>query len=314
VKFDLILPGASHIPTLMPWSHHLSADGFRAVLSTADELGYHAVLISEHLGTPHFEVPRLGAFWHEPMALMAFCAACTQRIRLDHAVLVLPYHHPLRLAKSLATIDLLSGGRVEVSVGVGHAVAEFAAMNVPFAERGALTDEILAALDTLWTQDEPEHHGTYFDVGGLAVEPKPVQKPRPSIHVGGNSKPALRRAARFEGWQPNPTNFSIEEIPPLLDYLRAQPDFAGKEDSYEVTWLEPPAGAELPTGFAGASAVQLRAYGDRLLEAYTGEYTQIGITRTVPDAPGIASLPEYLDFLRWFDDTVGAALVVPTAT
>jgi alkanesulfonate monooxygenase SsuD/methylene tetrahydromethanopterin reductase-like flavin-dependent oxidoreductase (luciferase family) len=203
---------------------------------------------------------------------------------------------------------------VNVSVGVGHAVAEFEAMGVPFAERGAMTDEILAALDTLWTQDEPEHHGRYFQISGLAVEPKPVQKPRPPIHVGGNSKPALRRAARYDGWQPNPTNFTIEEIPPLLDYLRSQPDFAGKEDTFEVTWLKQPTGVELPSGFAGATPDRLRAYREQLLEAYSGQYAEIGITRTVPDVPGIESLAEYLDFLHWFDEEVGAAVAVPTGS
>jgi len=311
MKFDLILPGVSHIPTLMPWSHHLGAEGFRQVLGTADACHYNAVLISEHLGMPHFEVPRLGAFWHEPLALMAFAAAYTTRLRVDHTVLVAPYHHPLRLAKTIATIDLLSGGRVNVSVGVGHAVAEFEAMGVPFTERGAMTDEILAALDTLWTEDRPEHHGKYFQISGLALEPKPVQQPRPPIHVGGNSKPALRRAARYDGWQPNPTNFTIEEIPPLLDYLRSQPDFAGKEDTFEVTWLKQPQGVELEGGFAGAGPGRLRAYREQLLEAYEGQYAEIGITRTVPDVPGIGSLAEYLDFLRWFDEEVGAPVTVP---
>ncbi|MGI5132263.1 TIGR03619 family F420-dependent LLM class oxidoreductase [Pseudonocardia sp. CA-107938] len=307
MQFDLILPGVSHIPGLMPWSHHLGAEGFRQVLAVADELRYGAVLISEHLGMPYGEVPRLGPFWHEPLSLMAFAAAWTRRIRVDHTVLVAPYHHPLRLAKTLATIDLLSGGRVNVSVGVGHAEQEFAAMGVPFRERGALTDEILAALDTLWTADEPEHHGKYFEIAGLALEPRPVQKPRPPIHVGGNSKPALRRAARFDGWQPNPTNFTIEEIPPLYDYLRAQPEFAGKADSFDLTWLKQPVGVRLPSGFADATPAQLRSYREQLLDAYCGRYVDVGITRTVANAPGISSLPEYLDFLRWFDAEVGSA-------
>lgn len=254
---------------------------------------------------PLFEVSRLGPYWQDALSVMAFAAAATHRIRLDAAVLVLPYHHPLRLAKALATIDVLSGGRVNVSIGVGHAEQEFAAMGVPFRERGARSDEILEALTTLWTAELPAHRGTYFEITGLAVEPRPLQKPRPPIYIGGNSKPALRRAARFDGWQPNPTDFTLEEIPPLLDYIREQQDFAGKEDSFDVNWLKSPAGVILRNGFADATARELSGFRDELIEAYSGAYRQAGITRAVVEPPGpVGSEQEYLDYLRWFAEEV----------
>jgi len=204
MDFDVALPGTNHIPGVHTWAHSLDPEGFRRILAAVDELGYRTVTVAEHLAMPHFEVPRLGPYWQDALSVMAFAAAATRRIRIDATVLVLPYHHPLRLAKALGTIDVLSGGRVNVSVGVGHAEREFVALGVPFAEFGAVTDEILAALDTLWTAQHPEHRGKYFEIAELAVEPTPLQKPRPPIYVGGNSKPALRRAARYEGWQPNP--------------------------------------------------------------------------------------------------------------
>ncbi|MEU1957137.1 TIGR03619 family F420-dependent LLM class oxidoreductase [Nocardia rhamnosiphila] len=309
MKFDVVLPGSNHIPDLHPWSHSLDANGFRRILTTLDESGFHAVSVSEHLAMPQFEVPRLGPYWQDALSVMAFAAAATRRIRLDAAVLVLPYHHPLRLAKSLATIDVLSGGRVNVSIGVGHAEQEFAAMGVPFRERGARSDEILEALNTLWTAELPEHRGKYFEITGLAVEPRPLQKPRPPIYVGGNSKPALRRAARYDGWQPNPTDFTLAEISPLLDYLRDQREFAGKEDSFDVNWLKSPAGVTLCHGFAGATAGELNGFRDELIEAYSGGYRQAGITRTVVEAPRtVGSEPEYLDYLRWFAEEVAPAV------
>ncbi|GAA1267776.1 TIGR03619 family F420-dependent LLM class oxidoreductase [Pseudonocardia aurantiaca] len=305
MKFDVILPGTNHIPGMYEWAHRLDADGFRRILGEIDALGYATVAVSEHLAMPLFEVPRLGPYWQDALSVMAFAAAATRVVRIDAAVLVLPYHHPLRLAKALATIDVLSKGRLNISVGVGHAEQEFATLGVPFAERGKITDEILVALATLWTDPRPEHRGAYFEITGLAVEPTPLQKPRPPIYIGGNSKPALRRAARHEGWQPNPTDFSLAEIPPLLDYLREQPDFAGKAETFDINWIKPPGGAVLPGGFAEAGGTELKGHRERLVDAYSGEYRELAITRTVVEPPpAIASEGEYLDFLRWFAEEV----------
>ena len=309
MKFDVILPGTNHLPGVYDWAHDIGGDGARRILSALDSLGYFSVSVSEHLGMPHFEVERLGSYWQDTPTVMAFIAAATRTVRIDTAILVLPYHHPLRLAKALATIDVLSGGRVNITVGVGHAEQEFVALGVPFAERGALTDEILEALTTLWADEAPEHSGKYFDIRGLAIAPRPVQKPRPPIYVGGNSKPALRRAARHDGWQPNPVGLTVSEIPRLLDYLRSQPGFAGKERSFDVNWLKPPVGVEPVGGFTAAGPAELRSYRDRLVEAYVEQYPALGITRTsVEPPPGIGSEEEYLDFLRWFATQVMPAV------
>ncbi|MCO1655550.1 TIGR03619 family F420-dependent LLM class oxidoreductase [Pseudonocardia humida] len=311
MDFDVILPGTNRIPGAHGWAHALDADGFRRILAVVDRLGYRSVSVSEHLAMPHAEVPRLGPYWQDALTVMAFAAAATRRVRIDAAVLVLPYHHPLRLAKQLATIDVLSGGRLNISVGVGHAVAEFEALGVPFARRGAIADEILDALRALWGQERPRHRGERFAISGLAVEPTPLQRPRPPIFVGGNSKPALRRAARHDGWQPNPVRFTVGEIPPLLDYLRSQPEFEGKAATFDLNWLKSPTGARLPGGFAGAGPAVLAEHRDRLVEAYRGEYRSIGITRTVVEPPrSLASEGEYLDYLAWFTEEVVPA--VPT--
>jgi len=310
MDFDVLLPRTNKTPGRWPWADKLDTDGVRRILADIDELDYRSVLICEHLAMPYFEVPRLGPYWEDALSVAAFAAGATRRVRIDFAVLVLPYHHPLRLAKSLSTIDVLSDGRLDVSIGVGHAEQEFAALGVPFRERGAITDETLDAVETLWIQDRPEHLGKYFDISGLAFEPKPVQKPRPPIYVGGNSKPALRRAARYEGWQPNYTHFTIDEVPPLLDYLYSRPEMAGKEDSFAINWFTKPAGVDLPDGFAAASPTQLRAYRDQLLDAYSTTFRAARVTRTVAEPPAaIASEDEYRDYLRWF-----SAEVIPAAS
>lgn len=305
MRYDILLPGSSHVPGVDEWAHQLDADGFRRILQGLDHLGFHAVLVSEHAGMPHRQVPRLGGYWQDPLAVMAFAAGVTRRLRMEPCVLVLPYHHPLRLAKMVATIDVLSGGRVGLSVGVGHARREFEALGVSFERRGALADEVLAALVTLWTEPEPVHRGEFFTIEGLAVEPRPVQRPRPPILVGGNSRPALRRAARYDGWQPMAMGLTPADLPPMLDYLCAQPEFAGKDHTFEVSWTGRVPGVELESSFAAAGPARLRAYRERHLEQMGG-FDSLGISRlTVHAPPSISGVTEYLEFLHWFADEVG---------
>ncbi len=309
MKFRIALPGNNHIPPAndhvpeaADWVPGLMAPDFQEVATLIDGLGYDAITTSEHLAMPYEEVPRLGPFWMHALSVMAFVAGATKRVRVDASVLVLPYYHPLAFAKALSTIDVLSGGRLDVSIGVGHAVQEFKVLDVSFDERGAITDEILEATLTLWSEKEPVFHGAHFDIDGLAFEPKPVQTPRPPIYVGGNSKPALRRAARFEGWQPNPTTFSVEEIPPLLEYLHDQPDFAGKEDSFEVYWVGTIPGVDRPA-FGDLSDAGRAGYQDQILDRL-GYLATVGVTGTSVPIPVTRSLDEYVEFVTWFSDEV----------
>jgi probable F420-dependent oxidoreductase len=306
MKIHVAIPGNNHIPGTPVWSWQLSPADFRTIAGTVDELGFDALSTSEHFAMPYFEVPRLGPYWLHALSVMAFIAGATERVHIDTHVLVLPYHQPLALAKALSTIDVLSGGRLNVSVGVGHAEAEFAALGVPFTERGARSDEILEAMEILWRDDEPVFHGRFYDIEGLAFEPKPIQRPRPPIYIGGNSNPALRRAARYDGWQPNPSHITFEEIAPLFDYLRSQPTFAGKEDTYELDWLPSPQLWEGGT-FAGGGEAERRAYRDRQLEWFA-HLASHDVTRNTLPLPPTDSLAEYLDYLAWFAAEVAPEL------
>jgi probable F420-dependent oxidoreductase len=134
---------------------------------------------------------------------MAFLAGCTERLRLLASVMVVPHRPAMLTAKMLATIDVLSKGRLILGAGAGWMKEEFALLGAPFEERGKVTDEYLAAFQELWTKDAPAFNGTHVNFSDLLFYPKPVQKPLPPIWIGGESGPALRRAIRFaDAWYP----------------------------------------------------------------------------------------------------------------
>lgn len=185
-----------------------------------ESLGFDYLTLTDHLVVPDMRTPgypysESGEFYqpdpghrHEQLTAAAWIAAQTQRIRLVLAVLVVPHRPAVLAAKMLATVDVLSGGRLVVGIGAGWLKAEFdAAVTTPFAERGAVTDEYLDAFRTLWTEPQPRIGGRYVTMQGLLFEPKPVQKPYPPIWVGGESGPSMRRAARIgDAWYPIGSN------------------------------------------------------------------------------------------------------------
>jgi probable F420-dependent oxidoreductase len=172
--------------------------------SRAEALGLDSVWVHDHVFNVGHVFDRIGGKpYYEPLTLLSFVAARTTRVRLGTSVLVLPYHNPIRLAKTAATLDVLSGGRLTLGVGVGAIEKEMHAMGSPFAERGAFTDEAIAVMRALWSEDDPRYDGRYSRFGGMKFSPKPLQKPSIPIVIGGVSRAAIRRAARLgDGWQP----------------------------------------------------------------------------------------------------------------
>ena len=169
----------------------------------AEALGFDSVWTHDHVFNVGHVFDRIGGRpYYEPLTLLSFVAARTSRVRLGTSVLVLPYHNPVRLAKTAATLDVLSGGRLILGVGVGAIENEMEAMGTPFKERGAFTDEAIAAMRNLWTEEDPRFDGRYSRFAGMKFSPKPLQKPIPIV-IGGVSRAAIRRAARLgDGWQP----------------------------------------------------------------------------------------------------------------
>jgi probable F420-dependent oxidoreductase len=141
------------------------------------------------------------ADWLDPLIALSFAAAVTSTIRLATGVLLLPEHNPLLLAKQVASLDVLSYGRLSLGVGVGWSREEFDALGIPFERRGARADEYLAAMRTVWRDDVASFAGEFVSFTGVRVNPRPVRDRRIPIIAGGNSDAALRRVARFaDGW------------------------------------------------------------------------------------------------------------------
>jgi probable F420-dependent oxidoreductase len=302
MKFQVALPGNNRLPSTPDWVRRLAAPEYQELATAIDELDFESLSTSEHIVMPDWEVPRLGPYWMHALSVMAFILGATRRIRVDATVLVMPYHHPVELAKAVATMDVLSGGRVNVSLGVGHAEQEFRVLGAPFATRGRWTDEALRVMETCWANPVPTFHGEFFDIEGVAFEPAPVQRPRPPIWIGGNSRAALRRAARYDGWQPNPVTMKPAEVPESLEYLRSQPEYAGKEDTFDVHFLVGWLGDELPR-FGDASEATRRSMKDQLIEGVK-QLASYGITTMSVPALGAQSKGEYLESLQWFSSEV----------
>jgi probable F420-dependent oxidoreductase len=185
---------------------------FVEVTDEAEQLGFESVWMPEHLvlpvemtrspypGQEHPPVPPSTPVF-DVFAYLAFLAGRTARIRLATHVYNLALRHPFVAARAVQTLDIVSGGRVELGIGAGWLESEWVAAGLDFATRGARLDEALDVCTRLWSEDVVEHHGTHFDFAAVMFAPKPVQKPWPPIHVGGESPAALRRAARAgDGW------------------------------------------------------------------------------------------------------------------
>lgn len=168
-----------------------------------EALGYHHLMTSDHIAvTPDVQTRYPGPFY-EPISTLGWLAAVTERVMIGSTVLIVPYRSPLEIAKAFANIDQLSGGRVILGVGVGWAEQEFAALNVPFNKRGAMTNEYLAAIKALWSQDQASFDGEFVQFNGVDTSPRPVQTPHPPIWVGGGSDAALRRTVNYgDAWHP----------------------------------------------------------------------------------------------------------------
>ncbi len=181
-----------------------STEAITTVAQRAEALGFDSVWVSDHIVIPDSAIPRFGEVFFEPFTTLAYVVGKTRRIRLGTSVIILPYRNPLFMAKALATIDVLSGGRLIVGAAVGWLAEEFEALGIPFTERGARSDEALRVMRLLWTEAEPRFEGRFFRFAGIKAEPKPLQKPHPPIWIGGGSQAALRRAAEFaEAWHPS---------------------------------------------------------------------------------------------------------------
>lgn len=187
------------------------------IAETADRLGYEYLTCSEHIGIPTVEADRRGAVYWDPLATLSFLAAHTSKIRLVTAVLVLAYHHPLEIAKRYGTLDVLSGGRVTLGVGIGSLTEEFELIGAPWEQRAARADDAIRALRASLPTATPSYDGPFYRFGGMTLTPHACQ-PQVPIWVGGRSAASLRRGIELaDGWMP--FGLGGKEIRQLLDQV-----------------------------------------------------------------------------------------------
>lgn len=304
MKFAFPLPHMMEIKaTLQPWELAVTGPDQLRLAQRAEEMGYAMVAVPEHLAVPPSHFAFSGRFFLHSTVAQAALAGATRTIRINSSVTILPLQNPITMAKGLATADWMSGGRMTVTFGLGSLREEFDYFGVPWAERGAIADEYLEAIVALWTQDTPTFEGRYVSFKDIGFDPKPVQHPHLPIWMGGDSPPALRRAARFaDGWICS-YKTKAEEIPARLDYMKSQPTW--RDRSFDVMFgigagrmTDNHAPTNDPRSRAGMSAQELV---DRISEIrdYGATYTGVPIPQ-VPDAEA------YLDYAQWVMEEVAA--------
>jgi len=198
----------------LPQSGAITPDGIAAVARAARDAGLASLWVSDHVVLPartrsRYPFDPSGEFLFPPatpvgeaLITLAYAAGAAPGLKIGVSVLILPQRNPVLAAKQLATLDVLSGGGLIVGVGAGWLEEEFVALQVPtFAERGAVLDEYVALLRTLWTGDCARFDGRYYQVHDVYARPQPLQRPAPPVWVGGHGRPSLRRAVRLgDGW------------------------------------------------------------------------------------------------------------------
>ncbi|MBV9859540.1 MAG: TIGR03619 family F420-dependent LLM class oxidoreductase [Alphaproteobacteria bacterium] len=268
-----------------------SPEAIVAAAQKAEEVGFDAIFVNDHIivGDDDRSAPWTNVY--DPFVAMSFMAGHTTRIGVGVSVLIMPYRNPIATAKALATLDVMSGGRLTVGVGAGWNEAEFAALRVPFHRRGAQTDEYLRLWQACWAPGRVSFAGKLFAFSDMHVSPKPQQQPHPPIWIGGASDAALRRAARFAAvWQPTP--LPIGQLVERQAALRKSCEDIGRApiptrmsfrvEFSTITGNMPPAGKERPAGHgkprevaedmlryreaAGLDAFQINFHGNRSLD------------------------------------------------
>ena len=236
-----------------------SPENLALVARRAEALGFDSAFVGDHVVIPdsfvsEYPYSATGEFtglasgeWLDQLTVLTYVGALTERIRLGTGVLILPHRNPIVTAKMLATMDVLSKGRLIVGVGVGWLREEFEALGLPpFEERGAVGNEYLRAFKELWTQENPSFQGDYCSFSRIRFEPKPAQKPHPPIWVGGESGPALRRAATLgDAWHPIGSNprfplVTAEQMARSVERLGRYAESAGRDPSAIEVAYRPP--------------------------------------------------------------------------
>ncbi len=272
------------LPNYARW---LGARELKGVVCRAEELGYDSLWVNDHVLLPADRAALYGNGFKDPYPVLAYCAALSNTLLLGTSVSVIPYRDPIVTAKMVASIDVLSEGRVIFGVGSGHEPGESEALGIPYEERGPMTDEYLRAMIALWTQELCQFHGRYVDFSETKPILKPVQQPHPPVHVGGGSHRAMRRAVELgQAW--HPSAFSPDQLEERIASLREMESSLKRAEPVDVSlrWSvhlvdAPPAEGAL----SGRGETQRRQMTPETAARILRRYQELGVSHITIDFP-----------------------------
>lgn len=305
MKFTFHLP-VDHVHSP---DQFLTASAVAEMAQALERAGIDAAYVTDH---PAPADPWLASGGHhalDPFVALAFAAAATTTLKLHTNIIVVPYRNPFMAAKSVASLDVLSGGRVIMGIGSGYLEGEFKALGATFTGRGALMDEAIELMKQVWTGQSVQFQGTYFQADGNTALPTPLQHPHPPIWVGGNSERAIRRAVETcDGWAPFPVKGKMTERVRTAEIVSAQhlkeKIQEAKARAAEIGRTRPFDVCMTPFGLTMQSGVRpdVSAVVDGL-----SELAEIGVTWSSIAMP-CRDRAEYLDNVDWFAGEVIAVL------
>jgi probable F420-dependent oxidoreductase len=191
----------------------VTQDAIAEIASAAEHAGFDACFVTDHPFPPHRWLHGGGHHALDPFVALSFAAAATRRLRLQTHILVLPYRNPFLAAKAIASLDVLSGGRVIVGAAAGYLKGEFAALGADFDARQDVSDEVIRAMQAAWAGDDVRFEGRGYQARGNSMGFRCVQQPHPPLWIGGNSKAAIRRAVELcQGWVPFPNTTQMAQF------------------------------------------------------------------------------------------------------
>lgn len=249
------------------------------VARAAEDAGFESLWVGEHVVLPDPQAPPSPLPPHAPMldpvVALTYLAAHTKTVRLGTGIIILPQRSPLVLAKELASLDVLSGGRLTFGIGIGYLKAEFDAIGASFEHKGARSEEYLKAMLAIWTMEKPAFEGRFVSFANVQAKPVPVQKPHPEIVFGGNTPAAYDRAARLaDGWYG--FALDVDKTKAAIDGVRAACRKRGRaESALEISITPAPErervflDADAARRFADAGAARLILYGPRARDEAT---------------------------------------------
>ena len=315
VEVIVNLPGLSlHPGTGTHWWKSISFEERVRAAQELDRLGYDYIMVPEHIVVHPSLLPRSGPFWVHSLSAAGFVLGATRTVKVM-CLVVVPYHGAIELAKALATLDHLSGGRLVVVALTGWSEWEFSTLGIPFASRGRMTDEYVDAMVELWTSESPTFDGEFVSFEEIVFEPKPFQARLP-IWMGGKTKRAMRRVAeRGDGWLSYDTpRAGVSE---MLSHLRSEqrrlqrhtpveislPLYDGRRDPTSHAVVEPPK-VELVPDAVLEQANEVARLGATVTDANVPLGTSVYQTDAADAPPATRSLSDYLERVNWFAEAV----------